>query len=183
MDYPPLGAQTLFEASRPAQPALPDEVLECMTGPNFPFEQLKGNLALTDDQHQQIYKIECKYLAQIDPLLAQLKASARQLNALMTAPQLAPDQVRTLQAQINQQRDAIANLFAEQQIASMQALSADQRSGLSVAMIKGFPSVRIIFFTSSPSSHCASNSILSTLLPFTFQSWRTIHSPSTRALG
>src|SRR5207253_6199141 len=88
MDYPPLGAQTLFEASRPAQPALPDEVLECMTGPNFPFEQLKGNLALTDDQHQQIYKIECKYLAQIDPLLAQLKASARQLNALMTAPQL-----------------------------------------------------------------------------------------------
>jgi Spy/CpxP family protein refolding chaperone len=132
----PLGATTLYTIIRPPMPGLPDEALECMTGPDFPFDDLKGNLMLTDAQHQQIYNIECQYLNKIEPLMAQLKASSRQLRNMMTAATVDAAKVRDLQTQINQQRDQIANLFLEQQIASVQALSADQRAALSVAKIK-----------------------------------------------
>jgi Spy/CpxP family protein refolding chaperone len=133
---PSLGSTTLYTISRPALPGLPDEALECMAGPNLPFDDLKGNLALTDAQYQQVYNVETQYLSKIEPLITQLKASSRQLQALLTGATVNADQIRQLQAQINQQRDQVANLFLEQQIASAQALTADQRAGLNIAMIK-----------------------------------------------
>ena len=134
----PSAATTLgyIYSQRPGPPPVHDELTSCLEGPHLPFEQLKGNLALTDDQNQKIYDVECQALSKIEPAVAQLKSQQRTLQNLLTAPQLDLPQIHDLEKRINALRDSISDLALEQHLSSLALLYPDQRKQLGLLMIK-----------------------------------------------
>ncbi len=125
-----------WAATHPITPATPSLVPECLAGPSLPFERLTGKLSLTDEQHMALYNFDRTCANLLEGKTAQLHSMQRDLENVMTTPELDPKSARDLQKQIDQIRQDLSDTCLEYQIKALSVLNPDQRQGLRTIMAK-----------------------------------------------
>ena len=133
---PGVAFQRDWAVTHPSLPPLSQDIPDCLVGPHLPFERLSGKLALTDEQHMALYNFDHQCLNKVEPMLAQMHSTERDIESQMATSNLDPNKVRQLQKQLYQQRQNISDVCLDNQLNVLGVLTADQRQGLQALIAK-----------------------------------------------
>jgi len=100
------------------------------------FGSLTGPLAVSNDQLEKIFALKSQAADQITPKVIDLISSSRQMHEAMTEPNVDKSRVLGLQAKINGDKDAIANVKVETKLDELAVLTPDQRQQLRQNFVK-----------------------------------------------
>jgi Spy/CpxP family protein refolding chaperone len=94
------------------------------------------SLNLTDDQFEKIFAIKNQASEQISPKVADLIVAKKELRNEMTEPNADRSKVLSLQAKINADRDAIANVKVNSKLDELAVFTPEQRQQLRERFVK-----------------------------------------------
>lgn len=100
------------------------------------FGSLNGPLAVTNDQFEKIFAIKNQAAEQITPKVVDLIAAKREMRDAMTELNLDKSRVLGLQAKINGDKDAIANVKVATKLDELGVLTPDQRQQIRQSFVK-----------------------------------------------
>jgi Spy/CpxP family protein refolding chaperone len=100
------------------------------------FGSLNGPLAVTNDQFEKIFAIKNQAAEQITPKVVDLIAAKREMRDAMTEPNVDKSRVLGLQAKINGDKDAIANVKVASKLDELGVLTPDQRQQIRQSFVK-----------------------------------------------
>lgn len=101
-----------------------------------PFAVLRGDLALSNDQYQQLYSIKEATADSLGPKKLELHTTFRNLMDALGAGSQDTAKIKSLQDRVASLKSDITNLETGKLVQMSQVLTADQRSAIHMAMIK-----------------------------------------------
>jgi Spy/CpxP family protein refolding chaperone len=101
-----------------------------------PFGMLHGDLALTNDQFQQLYSIKESTADSLGPKKLELHTAFRNLMDALGAGSQDSGKIKSLQDRIASLKSDISNQETGKLVQMSQVLTADQRNAIHMAMIK-----------------------------------------------
>lgn len=106
-------------------------------GGGGPFGLLHGDLALSNDQFEKLYSIKESTMDALGPKKLELHTAFRNLMDSVGAGNQDTGRIKSLQDKIASLKSDISTIETGKLVAMSQVLTADQRSAIHLAMIKG----------------------------------------------